>query len=139
MASKRESIRAVIYSCYKNGAEVSAAYTTLQNTFGTSAPTLKTIYNWYNRFAAGQQQFEDAPKSRRKITKTTAQNVEKVRQFVTDNPRCTYKQIEHATKLSSGTVNEILTRKLKYRKLCARWIPHSLTNEQKQARVKNAP
>jgi [histone H3]-lysine36 N-dimethyltransferase SETMAR len=133
--SKRESARAVIFSCFKNGMSVKDARAYLTRTFGTKAPSRMTTYRWYSRFAAGMETFEDAQKSGRKVSKVTAENIEKVRQFVTQYPHSTYKQIEHETGLSAGTVNTILKRKLRMKKLCARWIPHSLSEEQKRARV----
>ena len=59
---KRGSVRAVIFSCLKNGVSVKDAIAYLTRTFGNKAPSRRTIYRWYRRFAAGTETFEDAPK-----------------------------------------------------------------------------
>jgi len=41
--------------------------------------------------------------------------------------------------INSSSVFQILTRVLKLRKVCARWIPHLLTEDQKRQRVRIAP
>ena len=58
-----------------------------------------------------------------------------VQDLVMQDSHITYAQLEHETGLSSETINVILHKKLRLRKLCARWIPHSLTLEQKLSRV----
>ena len=61
--------------------------------------------------------------------------MDQVLELVIQDSHVTYAQIEHETGLSSGTINVIIQKELCLRKLCARWIPHSLTLEQKSVRV----
>ena len=46
------------------------------------------------------------------------------------------KEIAHESGISTGNVERILTIDLQMRKLCARWIPHKLTDSQRLARLK---
>ena len=48
------------------------------------------------------------------------------------------KEITHSVGVSSATVHMIFTKELKLKKVCARWVPHILTEEQKTTHVKMA-
>ena len=49
------------------------------------------------------------------------------------------KEIAGSVGVSSGTVHKILTQELKLRNVCARWVPHLLTKEQKIVWRKKKP
>ena len=46
------------------------------------------------------------------------------------------KDIASCTGISEGSVQTILKKRLDLRKVCARWVPHLLTEEQKTQRLK---
>ena len=48
------------------------------------------------------------------------------------------KDIASCTGISEGSVQTIMKKRLDLRKVCARWIPHLLTEEQKTQRLKCA-
>ena len=48
------------------------------------------------------------------------------------------KDIVSRTGISEGSVQTILKKRLNLRKVCARWVPHLLTEEQKTQRLKCA-
>lgn len=50
--------------------------------------------------------------------------------------RVTYRQIRASLGIGVKTIHKILHDHLAARKLCSRWIPHNLTEAQKEARVK---
>ena len=52
--------------------------------------------------------------------------------------RLSVKDIASCTGISEGSVQTILKKRLDLRKVCARWIPHLLTEEQKAQRLKCA-
>ena len=58
--------------------------------------------------------------------------------MVKQDARFTVKEIADSVGASSATVHKILTQELKLRKVCARWVPHLLTKEQKTTHVKMA-
>jgi hypothetical protein len=49
-----------------------------------------------------------------------------------EDRRVTCEEISQGTRISPTTVLRILTNDLQKRKICARWVPHYLTAEQKQ-------
>ena len=52
--------------------------------------------------------------------------------------RYTVRQIASLVGISLANTHHIVKHVLKMKKICARWIPHILTNEQKQTRVRVA-
>lgn len=136
MQINREQIRPVIYSHWKRQLTTNESKQELDTVFGTSAPSVSTVRRWYNEFKRGKTNFKDDPKSGRPSTAVTEENCEKVRQIVEDDPHVTYAQIKHLLGIGSTAVTKILKEKLGLKKVCSRWVPHSLSDEQKSARVK---
>ena len=60
--------------------------------------------------------------------------VEKIHKMVLDNRRLKVRELADMVGISKSSVHRILTENLALRKLCARWMPHSLTMKQKQHR-----
>jgi len=78
----------------------------------------------------------DDPRSGRPSTAVTDANVKLVKKLIDSDPRITYEMIEEETDLTAPSIHIILHQHLKMSKVCARWVPHFLTDEQKKARVK---
>ena len=58
--------------------------------------------------------------------------------MVEQDARLSVKDIANCTGISEGSVQTILKKRLDLRKVCARWVPHLLTEEQKTQRLKCA-
>ena len=58
--------------------------------------------------------------------------------MVEQDARLSIKDIASCTGISEGSVQAILKKRLDLRKVCARWVPHLLTEEQKTQRLKYA-
>ncbi|CAF4691963.1 unnamed protein product, partial [Rotaria sp. Silwood2] len=74
----------------------------------------------------------DAPRSGRPSTSVNEQTVDAVRKIIEDDPHSTYQQIENILGISSTAINSIIHDYLNPGKVCARWVPHKLTDDQKQ-------
>ena len=57
--------------------------------------------------------------------------------MVEQDARLSVKDIVSCTGISEGSVQIILKKRLDPRKVCARWVPHLLTEEQKTQRIKS--
>ena len=55
--------------------------------------------------------------------------------MVEQDARFSVKDIASCTSISEGSVQTILKKRLDVRKVCARWVPHLLTEEQKTQRL----
>lgn len=125
----------MIYYDYMKGLKVTECVETLQRTFRDSAPSKATIYRWYSDFQRGRDTLEDEPRSGRPIETVTEEKVAAVKRILKEDNRVTYQSMQHDLGISAHSLNTILNEKLKVKKLSARWIPHMLTQEQKEARV----
>ena len=65
----------------------------------------------------------------------TEENIAAVKKVVEDDARCTVEEISDLCGINSSSVFQILTRVLKLRSVCERWIPHLLTEDQKREHV----
>ena len=61
--------------------------------------------------------------------------IDAVRLMIDDDPHVTYQQIDFSLGINSPAIYSILHDHLKLRKVCARWVKHSLTNDQKRLRI----
>ena len=75
---------------------------------------------------------QHAPRSGRLSTSLTEQTIDAVRKIIEDDPHSTYQQIEAILDISSKAINSIIHDYLNIRKVCSRWVPHTLTHDQKQ-------
>ena len=53
-----------------------------------------------------------------------------------EDPHITLVEIADAVGISTGTAQAIVHDNMQFRKICARWVPHSLTQAQKANRVR---
>ena len=68
----------------------------------------------------------------------TKANIAAVKIVVEQDVRLSVKDIASCTGISEGSVQTILKKRLDLRKVCARWLPHLLTEEQKTQCLKCA-
>ena len=71
-------------------------------------------------------------------TSVTKANIADVKIVVEQDARLSVKDLASCTGISEGSVQIILKKRLDLRKVCARWVPHLLTEEQKTQRLKCA-
>ena len=94
-------------------------------------PTTQS-FNWFREFQHNKFSIQDAPHSGRPSTSVTKQIIDALRKIIEDNPHSTYQQIEVILGISSTPINSTIHDYLNLRKVCARWVPHTLTDDQKQ-------
>ena len=87
-------------------------------------------------FKTGKFSVEDDTGPGRPKTFVTKANIAAVKIVV--EPRLSVKDIASCTGISEGSVQTILKKRSDLRKVCARWVPHLLTEEQKTQRLKCA-
>lgn len=135
MELTREQTRLLIWYCFKRRLSALEAHGELDTTLGDQAPSYATVTRWYREFQAGREDFQDDPRSGRPPTAVTEENVAAAKNLIDDDPRITQAMIASHLNIGSAAVDTILHEHLRMRKLCARWIPHVLTDSQKRARL----
>ncbi|CAF1572948.1 unnamed protein product, partial [Didymodactylos carnosus] len=109
----------------------------LATALGPDAPAYRTVAEWAEwGFREGREDVNDDPRSGRPVSELTDENIELVRQVISNDPHSTYDDIIAETFLSHGTIERIIHDHLKMRKVTSRLVPHQLTAEQKEERVK---
>ena len=71
-------------------------------------------------------------------TSTDERSVKLVADCLAEDRRATCEEISQATGISRTSVFRVSTNDLQKIKICARWVPHCLTAEQKQKRLETA-
>ena len=94
------------------------------------------VRRWAQRFKAGWESVEDDPRSGAPVTAATTDNKSAIKKLIDLDPHVTIKELANTLKIAMGTVDGILKSQLNLSKVCARWVPHSLTAAQKVQRVK---
>ena len=95
-----------------------------------------TITRWCVRFKQGRESLEDDPRSGRPLSAFTENDVTAVKNLIDEDARYTIEEISETLNINSGAVFVILKQRLKLRKISARWVPHLLSQEEKDRRVK---
>lgn len=135
MELSREHFRAMILYDFKCGLKPEESFDRLQIAFGDEGPSKATVYRWFSEFKRGRQSMTDEERCGRPLTAVTEENVLAVKKIIEENKRITYEEIQHLMKIGSGSVHKILHDHLRVRRIVSRWVPHNLTDAQKQARV----
>ena len=94
------------------------------------------VCEWAARFRGGRLSVEDDLRPGPEFKVRTDENIARIKAIVDEYPHCSIKDIAYESGISTGSVERILTIDLQMRKLCARWIPHKLTESQRLARLK---
>ena len=110
----RRDFQAMVYYDYCQRKSFQDCFQSLKHCFGDHLPSKATVFRWFRQFMFGERTLEDDDRCGRMATTVTPYNVSRV---------------------------ESLIKKyrvygcLGVRKLCARWVPHDLSEEQKRGRV----
>ena len=106
--------------------------------YGPQTISVRTVYRWVKAFKAGKFSVEDDTPPGRPKTSITKANIADVKIVVEQDARLSVKDIASCTGISEGSVQTILKRRFDLRMVCASWVPHLLTEEQKTQRLKCA-
>ena len=129
--SSKVEYRVVIRYLYlkdKTGKEI---YGELADVYGSSAPSYAQVKFWVGEFKRGRTSLEDETRSGRPLDATDEEMCKKVRHLVYSDRRIQVEEIG----ISHGSVSTILHDRLGMRKLTARWVPKSFSDEQMATRA----
>jgi len=89
----------------------------LKFVYGDAAVTMKTVYEWFERFRVGCESVEDEEGSGRPSASKPRENVERVSEMIRSNRRLTVREISEDLDISYGPVQNILTTDLNMRRV----------------------
>ncbi|KAI6658791.1 Transposase [Oopsacas minuta] len=107
----------------------------LEEIYKDTALPYSTVVDWARRFREGRVSIEDRVRIGRPVSSISDKNILEVSAFLEEDPHITLVEIPDAVGISTGTAQAIVHDNMKFRKICARWVPHLLTQAQKAKRV----
>ena len=110
----------------------------LQIVYGNGALKYAAVCKWVRCFNDGRESIENDPRVGRPVSVLTEKNIATVKTLIEEDTRYIVQEIEELSGIHSSSVLKILRERLGLRKICACWVPHLLTDEQKQSRVRHA-
>ena len=113
-------------------------YADLQKVYGNRALKYATVCKWVSHFNDGQESVENDPRVGRPVSVLTEKNVVTVKTLIEKEACYTVQEIEELSGIHSSSVLKILRERLGLHKICACWMPHLLSDEQKHSRIRLA-
>ena len=101
----------------------------------TDCVSYRTVCRWVKQLGAGRVPSDWGNHAERALPARNEQNIAYVKRLIEEDPHSTVRELAMHVSLSIGTINNILHKDLHMRKLAARWVPHLLSDDQKQQRV----
>lgn len=135
----REHFRAIIYDHYLDpqyDKKPKSIYEAMLKKYQCECPDISTIQRWCKEFRFGRTDLSDAPRSGRPSDAVVDGKVEQCRKLIMEDKHITLQEIANTLNISYGSAHTIVSEHLNCRKLVAKWVPHTLTEEQMMARVR---
>jgi histone-lysine N-methyltransferase SETMAR len=130
-----EMNRVAIKFCFKSGLSATETLILVQKADGNEAVNRSNVFRWYSRFRDGRELVEDDERGGRPKSTRTEVNIASVADLVKNDRRIASRMIAESLNIPKTVVFPILKEDLGKKKLCARFVPHSLTPEQREDRV----
>ena len=121
-----------LYLKGKTGKEITGK---LADVYGSSAPSYAQVKFWVGELKRRRTSLEDEARSRRPLDAPKEEMCKKVRDPVYSDRQIQVEEIAQALGISHGSVSTILHDLLGMRKLTARRVPKSLSDEQMATRA----
>jgi len=128
-----EMNRVDIKFCFKAG--LSETLVLVQQAYENEALNRSHIFRRYYRFRDQRELVEDDERGGRPKSTGTEVNIAAVADLVENDRRIASRMIAESLNIPRTVVLRMLKEDLGKRKLCARFVPHSLTPEQREDRV----
>ncbi|GFU14274.1 uncharacterized protein TNCV_3579411 [Trichonephila clavipes] len=127
-------VRSVIHFLHAKGQRPADIHKEIVSVYG-NIMNRQNVRKWCRHFSEGRTNVHDKQRTNRPsvISDTLLQRTEEV---IHANRRLKLKELHQIIpEVSMTTLYEVVTVKLRYRKLCACWVPKMLTEEHKKKRM----
>jgi hypothetical protein len=127
--------RVALKFCFKAGLSVTETLVFVQKAYGKEALNRSNVFRWYSRFRDGRELVEDDERGGRPKLTPTEVNTAAVADLVNNDRRIASRMIAESLNIPKTVVLRILKEGLGKRNSCTRFVPHSLTPEQREDQV----
>lgn len=132
---QRKEQRYDVKFCVGQGKKFTETYHELKKQHGDLCMGRTSVYRWYHDFKTGRIDATDMARPGRPVDVATPAMISQVKVIVDEDRRLTIREIAETAQISYGTVFKILHYHLNMTRVCSRWVPRLLTEDQKKARV----
>ena len=133
MQSAREDTleeRYAIKFCFKLG--TNATYGMLQTAFRPSCMNRASAFEWHKRFKEDWESVRDDERCERSKEVRTPELIGQIKNFTNRDRRVSIETISAQFDVNVGTVHTIIREEPKMRKICAKFVPRVLREDQKE-------
>jgi len=127
--------KVAIKFCFKAGVSVTETLVLVQKADENEALYRSNVFRWYSRFRDGRELVDNDDSGGRPKSTRSDVNIAVVADLVKNDRRIASTMIAESLNIPKTGVFRILKEGLGKRKLCVRFVPHSLTPEQREDRV----
>ena len=106
----------------------------LQTAFGAFCMNRALVFEWHKRFKEGRESVRDDERCGRDKEVRTPELIGQIKNFMDKGRRVSIETISAQFNVSVGTVHTIIREELKMWKICARFVPRVLREDQKERR-----
>ncbi|GFW65985.1 histone-lysine N-methyltransferase SETMAR [Trichonephila clavipes] len=128
-------IRSVIRFLTTKNVSVAKIHRQISDVYGPNAMSSSKVRKWVRAFKDGRENVHDEPRSGRPSV-ITDDLVNAVDEKIREDRRFTISTLAlEFPNVGRTTLHKVVSEKLKFRKLCAHWVPRLLTEEHKLKRM----
>ena len=126
--------RYAIKFCFKLGKNATETYGMLQTAFWPSCMNRASVFEWNKRFKEGRESVRDDERCWRSKEVRTLMLIGQIKNFIDKDHLVSKETITAQFDVSVVTAHTIIFEELKMRKICAKFVPRVLREDQKERR-----
>ena len=126
--------RYAIKFCFKLGKNATETYEMFQTAFGASCMNRASVFEWHKRFKEDRESLMDDERCGRSKDVRAPELIGQIKNFIDKDRRVSIETISAQFDVSVRTVHTIIREGLKMQKICAKFVPRLLREDQKEVR-----
>ena len=141
MQSGREDTleeRYAIKFCFKLGKTATETYGMLQTAYGPSCMNRSSVFQWHKRFKERRESLRGDERCGRSREVRTSEMIGQINDFMNRDRRVPIETLSAQFNVSVGAVHIIIREELKMRKICAKFVPRVLREDQRERRCNDS-
>uniref|UniRef100_A0A8C3CC15 Transposase n=1 Tax=Cairina moschata TaxID=8855 RepID=A0A8C3CC15_CAIMO len=120
--------------CVKLGKMGKETHDMIKEAYGDAAMGRSGVFEWHKLFREGRERVEDDDRSRRLSTSKINENVSRVKNLLNHDHRMSIRMIADDLSIPQTQIFEMVKENLAMRKVCTKFVPRVLSEEQKANR-----
>ena len=110
----------------------------LQTAYGPSCMNRSSVFQWHKRFKEGRESLRDDERCGRSRQVSTSEMIGQINDFMNRNRRVSIETLSAQFNVSVGAVLIIIREELKMQKICAKFVPRVLREDQRKRRCNDS-